>query len=175
MNWLPLFYEDQILETQLTKLSIFNTAVLTTMSSAQTFHAKRREQAPAIYAGQFPHWYTRKLDLVRKIFAILPNHLLKTAEEIGNKVTASSKRKFIVYSLNLQYGLFTAAATDNFDVIPKSSFHRAITYNNQDIHEIYGNVLNTSKTVSIEAELKACQMSNKYIYHRKYQWWVRDQ
>ena len=170
MNWLPLFYEDQILETQLTKLSIFNTAVLTTMSSAQTFHAARREQAPAIYAGQFSHWYTRKLGLVRKIFAILPNHLLKSAEEIGNKVTTSSKRKFIVYSLNLQYGLFTAAATDNFDVIPKSSFHRAITYNNQDIHEIYGNVLNTSKTVSIEAELKACQMSNKHIYHQKCQW-----
>ena len=114
MNWLSLFYEDKILETQLTKLSIFNTAVLIKMSSAQAFHATRREQTPAICAGQFSHWYTRKLGLISKIFAILPNHLLKTAEEIG-----SSKRKFIVYSLSSQYGLFTTAATDNIDVIPK--------------------------------------------------------
>ena len=75
-----------------------------------------------------------------------------------------------MYSLSSQYGLFTTAATDNIDFIPKSSFHRAIAYNNQDIHELYGNSRNTSKTVSIEAELKACQMSNKYIYHRKCQW-----
>ena len=66
-----------------------------------------------------------------------------------------------MYSLSSQYGLFTTAATDNIDFIPKSSFH---------IHELYGNSRNTSKTVSIEAELKACQMSIKYIYHRKFQW-----
>ena len=89
---------------------------------------------------------------------------------MGNTVIKSSKRKFIGYSLSLQYGLFTTRATDNIDVVPKSSFHRAITYNNQDIHELYRNACNTSKTFSIETELKGCQMSDKHIYHGKCQW-----
>ena len=89
---------------------------------------------------------------------------------MGNTVIKSSKRKFIGYSLSLQYGLFTTPARNNNDVVPKSSFHKAITYNNQDIHELCGNACNTSKIFSIERELKGCQMSDKHIYHGMCQW-----
>ena len=77
-------------------------------------------------------------------------------------------KEFIVYPSSLRYGLFTTAATDNIDANPKSSFHRTVTYNYQNIHELYGNARDTSNTISHEAELnKACQISNKHIYHRQ--------
>ena len=98
------------------------------------------------------------MGLVRKIFhlglAISSKHLLEIAAEMGNTVTESSRRKFIVYTLILRYGLFTTVATDNINVNPKSSLHRTVTCINQQIHELYGNAPDTSKTVSIEAELR---------------------
>ena len=78
--------------------------------------------------------------------------------------------------MSLQYGLFTIAATENIDINPKLSFLRTKTYINQDKHELYHNARDTSNTVSIEAELKVCQMfgvlnhNNKHIYHQKCQW-----
>ena len=81
------------------------------MSSAQAFQATRREPTPAICTGQFLHKYTRKLGLVRKIFAILPNHLIKIQEQMGNTVNTSFKKKFIVYSLSLQYGVIPPYVT----------------------------------------------------------------
>ena len=65
------------------------------MSSAQAFQATRREPTPAICTGQFLHKYTRKLGLVRKIFAILPNHLIKIQEQMGNTVNTSFKKKLL--------------------------------------------------------------------------------
>ena len=86
------------------------------MFSVQVFHTTRREPTLLISLGQLLHGYTRKLGLVRKIFhfglAISFNHLLEIAAKMGNIVTESSERKFIVYPLSLQYGLFTTAATD---------------------------------------------------------------
>ena len=38
----------------------------------------------------------------------------------------------------------------------------------KNIHELYGNARDTSNTISHGAKLKkACQMSNKHIYHRQ--------
>ena len=129
----------------ISELATFNTTVLTKMSSAQAFHAARKKPTPGICSGQFLQWYARKLGLVRKIFAISPNHSMKIQEQMGNTVN-TSKEKFLVYSLSLQYELFTTAATDSIDAIPKSSFQRTITCNNQDIHELYDNSRNISKT-----------------------------
>ena len=67
------------------------------MSSAQAFHATRREPRAAICIGQLLHTYTRKLGLVRKIFAILPNHLMKIQEQMGNTVNTSSKKIYCVF------------------------------------------------------------------------------
>ena len=65
------------------------------MSSAQAFQATRREPTPAICTGQFLHKYTRKLGMIRKIFAILPHHLIKIQEQMGNTVNTSSKKNLL--------------------------------------------------------------------------------